>query len=1623
MAPASPTPPGTSPSPRPPGLTGGDGSGSGSGSGSGGDSGDGGGGAGSGGGSGGGEVGAPVIAAASAVAAASAPEDASSLAPPLGGEGGRDDGGCGGGGGALACDGGGGGGGGGRSGGGGGGNGGGGGRGGIDDSGGGGGIGGASGGGGGGSGGSGGSGVVVGDGGGYQSLGAAGASSGHSSSAGGPDQRGGDHRHGASDGGRRSAGSRPRQLRDIVSYETVLVVASFLLDNPPHPGVDQKWVAALSSPMSSKLHDDFQCTLRDLDVGIKRRVMSEMFVKQGAATSTTSAPSLVVAVPYALARMTLADPNCVPDVNDPACVFFASPRRRRLDSGDNATGAPAELPLPPAPPIRPFLDVLFRDRHFSGHAMTKTFALAYRVRVALRALVICDRSIHRLLAAAAQVVADTEGSRPRSVTAVDDAKRAGGTEWGEEWAATIRDVPTLVRTLRQVLGPERVDVTRYERYAHNWYLEVLYFGLFGMTSRVGDGGPSTDAATDGAPLGGGSTSGGGRSGPATAAAAAPATVPAASMPASDWLDGLPLGPPQSRRPTPPRSRTSRRQRAKAAASAGRTAAVAASAAAAAAAAPTSAHTHGGGAGSTASAPVGADDDSDGGRGGAAALSEAPPDPPAGQGSVPEQKGMRRGGGAPPVDSRGSGGGGSSSGPPRGSGGSSSGPPRGSSGDAGTPTVGVRHRRTIPLCLPPPAPEGEEGATREGGTTAPRGAVPSPSRDARTGGPVHRVTGGPPVGTGTARPVQHDGRVHSPSAGASAMAPTGGLRSRRRARRLPSLPPPPPPLPPSLASFPPLTPASLPPTFRPSASVPSSAARPGPGGGRSTRAPTPSGSPRSRVGPPLPGRSTGAWTAVAPPPPTRDTAVRWSTGDPPAARQRAPAAPRPPVVPVGGPHAAAAAAAAGGRRPATPRAPAPVQAVGVRAVPAAAAVAAETPARTPAAPSALPAWGAVGGRPPAARIPSLGGPSRTVAPLAAASPAGARGLAVGDTMPATPSLPAGPVEDPALVGAPPALRHPPVIPSVEDPVLAGTPRASRLPPVGTPVKDPALTAAPPPAVSSTGALLLPPAEATSQWPLTAAADVVAPAQAARPPPFPTLFATETAALPLFTPSTAHAASSSWPTLTAVGDSPWAPLPTRAAVGVVAPPQASTPLPPLHAAAGAQPAALSPHMLPFTHTAAPVVPAAAAAARDSRLMGLFPSAPSAASVVALPASPSLAEARSPPPVAAAKEGPTAAVMASAAAAAAAAVAPAEAALPDALLMASAANTPAPPSRTHSATGAASSRPALGVRTGSPPLPPSPPPPPAPRPAVALPGGTPPLTLPPGTDMVGLVAAALSAPPPLFSAPLWPPLDTDRASVRDWRAAVDATAAAVTDAVESRHALAAATSPGIVPPTATAAAATAAAAVDGAMAAAAALRRAAKRVVGTYPLFSTGGRARPTLAAAVGTPGVLRSGAAPLTAVTQAAAAAAATAAATAAAAAPSPPVATTRGGGAPDLRASLSVLAVGVPGGLAPATLVTAAALVDRVAAADAAGGALSPPAAGRLEVVAAALLAARHSPGVPPLPVEALAAVPALGVADAAAGEELEAALVRRLGDRGVVVSAAQQEATAWLLLWHWVGVS
>lgn len=264
-----------------------------------------------------------------------------------------------------------------------------------------------------------------------------------------------------------------------------------------------------------------------------------------------------------------------------------------------------------------------------------------------------------------------------------------------------------------------------------------------------------------------------------------------------------------------------------------------------------------------------------------------------------------------------------------------------------------------------------------------------------------------------------------------------------------------------------------------------------------------------------------------------------------------------------------------------------------------------------------------------------------------------------------------------------------------------------------------------------------------------------------------------------------------------------------------------------------------------------------------------------------------------------------------------------------------------------------------------------------------------------MVAVVAAALTAATPHLSEPLWLPVHTPRRGGRSWRATVDDTAAALTLAVGWRHAVLAADPSGPMPPSAQEATASAAVAAYTATTASDVMREAAGRVT-AYPLLVAGSPARAGSVRSVDS--TLAGWSTPFSVF---------------------PPVAATRAG-TPDLRLPLTTLSAAVPGGLRPATLMTAVALLHRHQSVDPAGAVFTPHTAGRL--VAAALLAARHSPGVPPVPVAAVTAVPGLGVADGAAAGRLEALLVGRLGNRGgVVVSAAEQEATAWMLVWRWGG--
>ncbi|GAB0493980.1 hypothetical protein MMPV_005268 [Pyropia vietnamensis] len=302
-----------------------------------------------------------------------------------------------------------------------------------------------------------------------------------------------------------------------------------------------------------------------------------------------------------------------------------------------------------------------------------------------------------------------------------------------------------------------------------------------------------------------------------------------------------------------------------------------------------------------------------------------------------------------------------------------------------------------------------------------------------------------------------------------------------------------------------------------------------------------------------------------------------------------------------------------------------------------------------------------------------------------------------------------------------------------------------------------------------------------------------------------------------------------------------------------------------------------------------------------------------------------------------------------------------------------------------------PTLATVESTPLVPQLPTPPPSPPLSSTPSGGPSPLYLPPGTDMEAVVAASLTALTPNFPDPLWPPFTADLREVHAWRSATTDAAAAAAVAVRWRRAAAAAAAavgpPGVVPQSAAAAASSAAVAVETATTASDVMRRATERIT-VYPLLVAG-------APATALPIRHGSDASPFSVPT---------------------PCAVTPTG-TPDVRAVLTELAAGVPGGLPPVTLVTAVALLHRFQSVDPVGAVLSPYTAGRL--LAAALLAARRTPGVPPLPAIAVTRVGALGVADVEAAAHLEEALVTRLADEGVVVGLAEQEATTWLLLWHW----
>lgn len=390
----------------------------------------------------------------------------------------------------------------------------------------------------------------------------------------------------------------------------------------------------MSSPMSRSVHEDWQRTQRDLHVGMIPNVNALLMSDLTGVASTTTVADLTVRMPYALARMTLFDPDWYPDTNDPAHAFFAPPRRRRQGDDGREAGAREEPTMSRAPPMQPFLQILFTDRRMYFSALLKAIELAYRARGKLPTLIICDRTVYRLLAAAAEVVAEAEGGPPLSTSAVDDARRAGGNYWGEELVATIREAPALANILRLVLGRDGLSVTDYEVHAVGWYIKFLgrchkqldaneessmaaaargqVGPLAGDTrsswlttvtvgppaadsinrppsrttavpaaeSAVGKDFQVADSATVSAPSGVGSTSRGREETPTTTADATREFPPAAApIPVNEWLDGLPLRPPRSRRPTgSPQSRRSRRQRVQAAAAMARTAATSTAAA-------------------------------------------------------------------------------------------------------------------------------------------------------------------------------------------------------------------------------------------------------------------------------------------------------------------------------------------------------------------------------------------------------------------------------------------------------------------------------------------------------------------------------------------------------------------------------------------------------------------------------------------------------------------------------------------------------------------------------------------------------------------------------------------------------------------------------------------------------------------------------------------------------------------------------------------------------------------------------------------------------------------------------------------------------------------------------------
>lgn len=96
--------------------------------------------------------------------------------------------------------------------------------------------------------------------------------------------------------------------------------------------------------------------------------------------------------------------------------------------------------------------------------------LLFQARRVLPKLVVCDRSVYRLLAAAAEVVAvDVFPAAAAAVTAAEDARRAVGGPWGGVAAGAVAEAADLADTLKLVVG-DAWWVTDFDLRTSVWFV-------------------------------------------------------------------------------------------------------------------------------------------------------------------------------------------------------------------------------------------------------------------------------------------------------------------------------------------------------------------------------------------------------------------------------------------------------------------------------------------------------------------------------------------------------------------------------------------------------------------------------------------------------------------------------------------------------------------------------------------------------------------------------------------------------------------------------------------------------------------------------------------------------------------------------------------------------------------------------------------------------------------------------------------------------------------------------------------------------------------------------------------------------------------------------------------------